>query len=186
MPGVLVFGLLLAIFGCEFQSASSSQEPVQLENAPAHLSSDARFSVYDDNEPRAEITAAYMAHYDEEDSTYTVFQGDSSRAEGRVRAHVFDENGDSSAVITADRMIYYDEESRFEARGQVVVETTDGKHLESEHLTWHEDERKIRTPEFVRITTSTDRVQGYGLEADEDLASYKLANVTGETTVEDN
>lgn len=156
-----------------------------MENVPAHLSSDARFSVYDDNEPRAEIVAAHMAHYDEEDSTYTVFQGGSSRAEGRVRAYVFDENGDSSAVITADEMIYYDEESRFEARGQVVVETTDGKHLESEHLTWHEDERKIRTPEFVRITTPKDQVQGYGLEADENLASYKLADVTGETTVED-
>lgn len=185
IESILGIGLLLAAFGCELQSTSPPQEDVQMAAAPTHLSLEARFSVYDNDEPRAEIVAAYMAYYEQEDSTYTVFRGDSSRVEDRVRAFVFDEDGDSSAVITAERMIYYDEESRFEARGQVVVETTDGKHLESEHLTWREDERRIRTPGFVRITTPTDRMQGYGLEADEDLASYRLANVTGETTVED-
>jgi hypothetical protein len=67
----------------------------------------------------------------------------------------------------------------------VIVVTPDEKTLESEHLVWLEDDRKLRTPGFVRITTPNERVQGYNLLADEDLSTYTLARVTGQVTVED-
>ncbi len=181
----LAFVVLLA--GCEYRSASQVQRDGRAENAPDQESWNVHFSVYDAGQPRAMIEAAYMARYELEDSTYTLLRGAAPEGDspGRATAHVFDEHDRPSAVITADRMTYQDQKDRFIARGQVVVETTDGKRLTSEHLTWNEEERKIRTPGFVRITTPTDRVQGYGLVAAEDLSTYRLSNVTGETTVED-
>lgn len=94
-------------------------------------------------------------------------------------------NDSVSATIRADRIVYRDAAGRFDARGQVVVTTASGKRLEGEHLTWHEEEGRITTPGFVEITTPTDRIQGYGLRADENLDSYQLGRVTGQVTVED-
>lgn len=103
----------------------------------------------------------------------------------RVYAYIFDEKGDSSAVITAERMMYFDAEGRFEAFGDVVVLTQDDKRLTSEHLTWDQTDRKIRTRRFVRIVTPTEDVQGSGLVADEDLETYQLGRFTAQVEMDE-
>ena len=187
---VLMAGGLLAV-GCERRAPTAPVEETR-SGAPQQVSWDVRFLVSNGAHPRAEIVAGYMAQYERGDSTFTELAprppsdsvASDSVASGRVTAYLFDEAGDSSAVITSDEMTYFDEERRFEARGRVVVDTKEGKHLESEHLAWDEAERRVRTPSFVRIITPTDRVQGYGLDADENLANYTLDDVRGETTLD--
>jgi hypothetical protein len=90
-----------------------------------------------------------------------------------------------SAVIRANRIVYHDADRRFDARGRVIVTTPSGKRIESEHLVWREDQKRITTPDFVTITTPTDRIQGYRLRADETFDTYQLGRVTGRVTVED-
>ena len=132
-------------------------------------------------------------------------RSDSSRSDttaGRVIARIFSRGKEArddarpeegarrrkrdsvSATIRANRIVYHDEDRRFDARGRVIVTTPGGKHLESEHLVWLEDERRITAPDFVSITTPTDRIQGYRLRADENLDTYQLGRVTGQVTVE--
>lgn len=103
---------------------------------------------------------------------------------GRVVAYVFEE-GDSSAVITAERMLYFADEGRFEAFGDVEVNTVDDKQLQSEHLTWDQDGRTIRTRRFVRIITPTEDVQGNGLVAEENLDSYQIGRFTANVDIND-
>lgn len=102
----------------------------------------------------------------------------------RVIAYVFEE-GDSSAVITAIQMMFFADEGRFEAFGDVEVVTTEGKQLFSEQLTWDQTNRKIRTRRFVRIITPTEDVQGNGLLADEDLDTYQIGRFTADVDIED-
>ncbi len=193
-----VLAAALALAGCDQQGATQRMaEATEAAAAPDQTSRGVAFTVYEQDRPRVHITAAQMKRFETEDSTYTVLDGpedlaaedtaarDTAAAAQRVTAHLFDEAGDSSAVITADRLFYYEDEDRYEARGRVVVNTVDGRRLESEHLSWRAEERRIRTPGFVRITTPGDRIQGYGLVATEDLSSYRLSNVTGETVVEE-
>lgn len=179
--------MLATLAACEHRAGPAQEaEAARTEAAPVQASQDVRFAVYNSGQPRAEIAARHMEQYETKDSTYTLLYGAPQTPQGgRVVAHLFDEAGDSSATITADRLVYRQEEARFDARGAVRVVTADGKRLEGEHLAWHEAGRTVTTPGFVRITTPTDRVQGYGLQASEDLSSYRLANVTGETTLED-
>jgi len=66
-----------------------------------------------------------------------------------------------------------------------VVTTQSEKRLQSEHLTWDEADRKIRTNRFVRIVTPSERVEGYGLVADEDLDTYQIGRFTAQVTIED-
>ena len=188
-PGYLLFVLLMAPIACSESAEPPTMKDVRSESEPAqeswniHLVISEAGSQTNESRTRFEIRADYMATFETSDSTYTVMQSDT--AGRRVLAHFYDEAGDTSATLHADRLILHDEDRRFEAMDNVIVVTPDGRTLESEHLVWLEDDRKLRTPGFVRITTPTERVQGYNLLADEDLTTYTLARVTGQVTVED-
>ena len=70
-------------------------------------------------------------------------------------------------------------------REDVEVISQDEDRLETETLEWVESEQRVSTPGFVRITTPTEQIQGYQLEAEEDLDTYRLAEITGRFEVED-
>lgn len=195
--GLLIGGVLLTFgTGCERRAeAPPPMAALHIEDEPEQESWDVRLGMSEDGRPRAHILAPYMAKYEREDSSYALLlpAADSLDADRlsadslgvRVTAYLFDEQGDSSATLKADRMVYLDEEGRFEARGNVVVVTREGKRLESEHLVWFEAKREVRTPGFVKITTPTERIQGYNLVSDESLDQYTLARVTGQVMIED-
>ncbi len=174
---------------CSEESAPPSMADVRSEIRPTQQSWDVHYVVseaggrIDGSRARIDIRAYHMATYETKDSTYTVMRSDTTIRQ--VVAHLYDEEGDTSATVHADRLILHDEDRRFEARGNVIVHTPEEKTLESEHLVWLEDDRSVRTPGFVRITTPTERIQGYNLVADEDLETYSLARVTGQVEVEE-
>lgn len=188
-----ILGLcVFLVAGCERRAAkSSSMDDVRAETGPVQESWDVQFSVnqvrHDDStsHPRMQMIAHHMAQYETEDSTYTLLQASPDSLAGHVTAYLFDERGDSSATLTAHRLVYFEEEGRVDARDDVVVVTRDGKRLECEHLIWWEEERTIYTPGFVRITTPKERIRGYELDADENLDTYRLARVTGQVTLEE-
>ncbi|QXD14473.1 LPS export ABC transporter periplasmic protein LptC [Rhodocaloribacter litoris] len=171
--------------GCERRVPSPVSPQVLQGDVPDRESWNTRFYVSEDGRPRVEIEAAYMAEYEREDSTYMLLRGLPDSGAARVTVRLFDERGEPSATLTAARVYYYDREQRFEAHGDVRVVTRTGRRLETEDLFWDERERIVRTPGFVRITTEKEQLQGYELEADEDLATYRLRRVTGRRTVED-
>ena len=131
--------------------------------------------------PRLTMRADHMATFEAGDSTWTVLQSDSSAS--RVTVLLYDESGDSSATVWADRITLLDNKRRFEATGNVEVRARGDKALWSEHLVWFERDQALRTPGFVRIATPDEQVQGYALEADERLDEYTLRRMTGRVTV---
>ncbi len=183
----LVVGLLLTVLGalgCE-RRGNGARGPAADSLAPEgpdQITWEARFSMDEGGRRRAAITAQKMEQYKTEDSTYSIWR--TLVDTNRVRSYVFDEQGDSSATIVADSVVFFSQEGRFEAYGNVVVTTQDGRRLNSEHLTWNQADRTIRTRRFVRITTPTERVQGNGLVADEDLETYQIGSFTAEVEVE--
>jgi len=165
--------------------AGSTATAAPATTAPATAAPEAGRAAANDSSGRV-TTRIYDSGSEE-----TAGRDDAKRPTGRERGSSNASSNDSfsndsvSATIRADRIVYRDAAGRFDARGQVVVTTASGKRLEGEHLTWHEEEGRITTPGFVEITTPTDRIQGHGLRADENLDSYQLGRVTGQVTVED-
>jgi len=71
-----------------------------------------------------------------------------------------------------------------EAKGNVVVRNEIKKQqLNTEHLIWDENKRKIYSDVKVKITTPDKVLYGNGLESDESFSWYRFTNVTGEMTV---
>jgi LPS export ABC transporter protein LptC len=172
--------LLLAVFlsACGQRETRVTVESVMEETRPDQESWSPKLFISQEGHPRIHMRAAYMARYETPDSTYMVLGAGDGEGD-RVRVDLFDESGDSSAVVFADRITYFERERRFVARGAVRAHTPDNKHLYSEHLSWSETDRRIRTPGFARIEMPDRTLSGYGLTADEDLENYSIARVSG-------
>ncbi len=184
--GLLIVGVVLFLgLACEHRERTEGQRSTDTSDGPTptHVSWGAEFSMNEAGRRRAAISADRMERYVTEDSTYSVWRTTSDSE--RVRTYLFDEQGDSSATVTADSVLFFAREGRFEAFGNVVVVTESDKRLESEHLTWNQADRRIRTRRFVHITTPTEVVQGNGLVADEDLETYQIGRFRAEVDVEE-
>lgn len=185
---MFVAGLLVTLFvggGCEHRTGTSDRSAAGSEEGPTptHVSWDAQFTMSEEGRPRAVINAPRMEQYRTSDSTYSVWRSMSDTA--RVRLHLFDAEGDSSATLTADSLVFQDRKGLLDAYRNVGVVTESDKRLQTEHLIWRQADRKIRTRRFVRIWTPTEVVQGNGLVADEDLETYQLGRFEAEVDVDE-
>jgi hypothetical protein len=138
-------------------------------------------SVADDDRPRVRLWAPRLYAYD--DSLLQVLVRSDT---ARVRARLFDVHGAPSGHLTADTLLYYEAQSRFEARGGIVVTSqTSGRTLETEALSWLEAMRRIHAPGLSRITSPGENVRGYNLDADESLTTYSMTQFSAEVEVDD-
>lgn len=183
--------VLLVLAACERRTIAPSVADVHEAAGPAKESWGVHFYVSQvptesqESNVRIEIAADYMAHYEREDSTYQLLTRYPAGQGNRVAVKIYDDQGAASATVAADRLLYFDQENRFEAHGEVVVETPDNKLLETESLEWREEDRKVYSRSFVRITTADERVRGYGLVADEDLTTYQIGRFTARVSLDD-
>jgi LPS export ABC transporter protein LptC len=181
---MLLLPAFLLLVGCEHRGGDAvTMSELRAEREPVEEVWNATIESFEGGRPRLHIQSARMFTFETEDSSYVLLEGDT--VSGRVVVRLFDEAGQPSAVVQADRVIRLEDRGLFEARGDVSVVTVTHKRLESEELRWTEDERVIRSSGFVRIETPTERLSGYGLEATEDLDSYRLERVTGTATLTD-
>lgn len=175
---------LVLLAGCTRRTDAIPPDIV-LEDLPDQETWDVTLALSMEGRRRALIRAPYLARYEHRDSTFARFGPAGGRDTARVHVEVFDEAGAPSATVDAHRLTYFDAERRFVAEGDVVVQTETGKTLRTEALTWDEAARRLRTDGFVRITSPDEQIQGYRLDADEDLDSYALARITGQVRVEE-
>ena len=60
----------------------------------------------------------------------------------------------------------------------VVAVNDSGVTLKTQELMWKNKERKIVTDKFVTIISPKEKIQGYGLESDQNLRNYTIYNIT--------
>jgi len=126
---------------------------------------------------KAKLNAPVMLHY-MTDKPYIEFpQG--------VHLVFYDQLMNEDSRLTSNYAIDYENEKRMEARHDVVVINRKGEKLNTERLIWDENEKKIHTPDFVKITTAEEIIYGDGLEANEDFTKYQITNIKGTIQIKD-
>lgn len=179
---LLVCAVVLA--GCEMHASGVSVQTLRDDDAPISESWNTRMVISEDGRPRLVMEAQYMARHETPDSTWMVLTGaDESR--DRVHVVIFDAKGDTSAVVSTQRIVYHERERRFVALGDVDVRSGTERRVRSEHLSWLEATARVSTPGFATITTPTETLSGYGLDADENLQDFSMARVSGTVLIED-
>lgn len=125
-----------------------------------------------------ELTAPLLRAYEGKEP-YTEFP------EG-VRIVFFDTLMQPKSELTAGYGVSYDSRRVMEARNNVVIRNFNKREqLNTEHLTWDENRKKVYTDEFVKITQVDKIIHGKGMESDEVFDNWVIRNVTGTFYVTD-
>ena len=97
-----------------------------------------------------------------------------------VRIIFYDSVMNPKSELTAKYGISWDNKRIMEAKGDVVVKNYE-KHaqLNTEHLTWDENKRKMFSDQFVKITTPEKIIMGKRMESDEVFNNWVVYDVSG-------
>ena len=98
----------------------------------------------------------------------------------------YDQNGKESTTLKSDYGVRYENSKRMEVKYNVEVVNVNGEKLNTEHLIWDEEKKKITSDDFVKITTAKEIIMGKGLEANQDFTQYEIKEVSGTIRVDDN
>ncbi len=126
-----------------------------------------------------ELTAPELKSYQGRDP-YTEFPKG-------IRIVFFDSLMRPKSELTANYGISWDNKKLMEAKGDVVVKNFAKRaQLNTEHLTWDENKRKMISDQFVKITTPDKIVTGKSMESDEVFDNWVVRNVSGTFYVNEN
>lgn len=152
-------------------------------NKPIETSVNAEFLYSDSAVIRSCLKTPLVDHYIGKKAYYEMPKG--------MDVIFYDRNKKEQTKLTANYGIGYDNNndntqskmSIMEAKGNVVVVNEKGDKLNTEHLIWNSQTKKIYTDEFVKITTKDEVIWGEGLEANEDFSEYEIKHVKGQIAV---
>lgn len=88
--------------------------------------------------------------------------------------------------LTANYGINWESKKTMEVKDDVVIHNHKTQEtLNTEHVVWDQQTKKIYSEVFVKRTTPDGVLYGKGFDADESLRSWKLRNVSGEFIYEE-
>jgi LPS export ABC transporter protein LptC len=92
----------------------------------------------------------------------------------KVKTDFFKVTGEKDATLTSLTGTYSSRLGTMEARGQVVVITTDGRRLETPHLRYDPARNEISSDSAFVLTQTDRRLEGIGFISDPDLNNIKV------------
>ena len=96
-----------------------------------------------------------------------------------LNAVFYNKLGQEESNISAQYGISYDKQNLVVLKNNVQVKNEKNEKLNTEELTWNRVTKKIYTDKFVTITTPTETLSGYEMEADEDFSNWIIKKASG-------
>lgn len=98
----------------------------------------------------------------------------------------YDENGKIESTLRANEAFFIKEDELWRGVGNVeVVNTQKREQLNTEELYWKPKDKRIYTDKFVTIRMQSDVIYGEGLEAAQDMSSYRILKPSGTLEVKE-
>lgn len=91
-----------------------------------------------------------------------------------VRIDFFDEKGKRSSTLTAREGEMHQARRDMVARGNVILQTTEGTRMTTEVLQFLNQEQRIVSDQLVRVERKGDVLTGYGFESDPELKHFEF------------
>ncbi len=162
---------------CENDLAKVNEITKQ-DNLPVEKMNDVVLEYTDSARLKVKLLAPIIAKYIPEEDPYIEFE------EG-IEVFFYDKEEALDAELSAEYAIQYPERHMTEAKQNVVAINSKGERLNTEHLIWDDQKEIIYSEEFVTITTDNQVIMGEGFEADQNFSNYKIKNVTGTITLDE-
>ena len=154
--------LVLAIVGCGRGPHNPSAPHNPLADSADQVVFGARSKMTDGGVSKSDLYA---------DTAY--FFDDNTRIEmrGHVLVTFFTDVGAKNAVLTSKEGTYNNRTGNMEARGNVVVNTVDGRHLTTPVLRFNQTRNEISSDSSFVTTDSTRRLTGVGFTSDPNMTN---------------
>ena len=173
MKRSLVLALLaLLLTACEEKVKPSVLSGVSGRQLPSQESWGSTITFSDSGVVKAVVRAGHIFAYDNSRVTHL---------DSGVTVDLFDENGAHTSKLTSVRGSVDEGSNDLEATGNVVVRSDSGTVVYTETMFWDNRRQRIHSPEFVRIVSPRERLQGTGFESDHNLRNYRIFKVTGQS-----
>jgi len=91
-----------------------------------------------------------------------------------LRIDFYDEKGQRSSTLTSREGEMNDMTHDMTARGDVVIQTTEGTRMTTDQLRFHNKIQRIQTESFVRVDRRGDVLTGYGFDSDPQLKDFQF------------
>ena len=122
--------------------------------------------------------APELKRFPDKDKPYTEFPKG-------INITVYDDYGKESSKIRANYAIYYEEEKLWEARYDVIAESSENKKLFTEYLVWEEEKEIIHSDQYVKVIDQGVIMQGIGFESNEEFTRWRILKPTGEIEIQE-
>jgi LPS export ABC transporter protein LptC len=161
---------VVAFVGCEEKVKPSVLSGVSSSQLPSQESWNSTITFTDSGIVKAIVKAGHIYAYDNSRTTFL---------DSGVVVDFFDEFGKHSTVLTSVKGSVDEGSNNLEALGNVIVKSDSGTIVYTEKMFWNNQRQQIYSPEFVRIVSPKEHLQGTGFESDHSLKNYKIFKVTG-------
>lgn len=95
-------------------------------------------------------------------------------------ARLLDEKGNLKSTLTADRGLYTTYSNKLDARGHVVITSTDGDKIRTEHLIYDKQANQVLIDTAFVYDSKKGRLTGNSLRSDIDFTNVTVAQPKGQ------
>lgn len=133
--------------------------------------------------PDQEVRDFVLTETDQGTPVWTLYAREAATYQARntviarsIRVDFYDEDGERTSELTASEGEINQRTRDMTARGNVVIQTTEGTRMSSELLTFDNRRQLIIAPDdqLVRVEREADVLTGYGFQSDPELRHFEF------------
>jgi len=133
--------------------------------------------------PDQEVRDFVLTETDQGTPVWTLYAREAATYQARntviaraIRVDFYDEDGERTSELTASEGEINQRTRDMTARGNVVIQTTEGTRMSSEVLTFDNRRQLIIAPDdqLVRVEREADVLTGYGFQSDPELRHFEF------------
>lgn len=103
-----------------------------------------------------------------------------------VYLEVLDSVMNVTSHIKADTAYYYSDDKKWELRGNVHAENTEGEDFDTQVLFWDQTREKVYSDSHITIRQDRQVIQGRGFESNQNFTRYTIRKTEGVFPVDEN
>ena len=179
----IIYLQLLLFFFLIFCSCSNNPKEVEVfiqssENIPIEVMRKAELSYTENGKIKLKIMAEKIERFLNKNPSICFSKG--------VTVHFYNDSTNIVSTLTSEEAFIDDKNKQMMAKTNVELINQKEEKLNSEQLIWDEKSNVIFTKQSVSISTKDEVIFGDGFESTPDFSSYKITNVRGKISVNDN
>ena len=166
------------LYACTGDDTASAPAVACRDSLPVMHTQGVSTTITDGGVVKYKIIAEDWFVYDKKTTSYWAF-------EKGLFLETFDRNVAPDAFISCDTAYYYDQQSLWELRGNVLAKNVEGETFTTTILFYNHGEQRFYSSEYMEINGIDERLSGYDFSSNQSLTNYSIHRSKGRIPFEE-